>query len=474
MNEHECRKDNMNIKSTIANDGRAWSRGEPFTLFNERDGNNVCPGIVKLPCGDLLVTCARDGDYPLTRTRMLRSSDSGATWREDDLHHDFLPVKWPVVLDDGLVRIYGEAADVKGSDGKEYIYFYCDSTDGGRTFSKIKTGNFTLTEGEKAGPTIQESAFWGVHLDLVVYRRDLLEAAGWRVPRRSPGVGLPECFEARRRVPLACNESSMQWGRLELTDGNILSFDPACVAGKKSNPQNAEMSLVARVSRDRGTSWQSLSVAAPYRAGAFPYEGYANADCLQPWEHGYYEGSAVQLADGRVYVVMRSGGGGVPLCHVWSADGGRTWTSPQVIDRRVCGVAPRLLKLADGTLALCYGRPGMYAMLDPSGTGEHWQVDNRFDLTDGEQLTIETNARPFVGRPDCNALMDHVNAPLATLDWVKPELLKAWYYSWENVDMCEVEPGRILVVYDLQNWVEKPGAPHRNALRGVWIEKNGR
>lgn len=462
------------MKSMSANDARAWSRGEPFTLFSERDGQMVCPGIVKLPCGDLLVGINRDGDYPLTRTRMLRSGDGGKTWREDDLHRDSLPVKWPVVLDDGLVRLYGEAADVKGSDGKEYIYFYCDSTDGGRTFSEIKTGSFTLTEGEQPGPTIQESAFWGVHLDLVVYRRALLEAAGWRMPRPSPGIGDPECFKARLRVPPAVNQESSQWGRMELTDGNILSFDAACVAANKSNPQNAEMSLVARVSHDRCASWQTLSVAAPYRAGAFPYEGYAHADCLQPWEHAYCEGSVVRLADGRIYVVMRSGGGGVPLCHVWSADGGRTWTPPQPIDRRVCGVSPKLLKSADGTLALCYGRPGMYVMLDPSGTGEHWQVDNRFDLTDGERLTIETNARPFVGRPDCNALMDHVNAPPATLDWLKPELLNAWYYSWENVAMCEVEPGRILVVYDLQNWIEKPGAAHRNALRGVWIEKNGR
>jgi len=69
-------------------------------------------------------------------------------------------------------------------------------------------------------------------------------------------------------------------------------------------PEMERLDLVgkARVSRDRGVSWQSLSVAAPYRAGAFPYEGYAHADCLQPWEHGYYEGSAVQLADGRIYV----------------------------------------------------------------------------------------------------------------------------------------------------------------------------
>jgi len=356
------------------------------------------------------------------------------------------------------------ANDARAWSRGEPFTLLCER-DGGRMFSEIKTGRYTLTEPEKPGPTIQGGAYWGVHLDLVVYRRALLEAAGWRMQRQSPGIGNPECFDARLRGPIGHSQQSV----LKLADGSPLRFDSVCIADQKTNPRNAQISLLARVSHDRGVSWQSLSVAAPYRAGAFPYEGYAHADCLQPWEHGYYEGGAVQLADGRIYVAMRSGGGGVPLCHVWSADGGRTWTQPQPIDRRVCGVSPKLLKLADGTLALCYGRPGMYVMFDPSGTGEHWQVDNRFDLTDGEQLTIETNARPFVGRPDCNALMDNVNAPLATLDWLKPGLLKAWYYSWENVTMCEVEPDRILVVYDLQNWVEKPGAPHANAIRGVWL-----
>jgi hypothetical protein len=52
-------------------------------------------------------------------------------------------------------------------------------------------------------------------------------------------------------------------------------------------------------------------------------------------------------------------------------------------------------------------------------------------------------------RRDCNVLIDHVNAPNEVLDWVKPEIPRANYSSWENVDMQEVEPGHLLVVYDL-------------------------
>lgn len=452
------------IKEKCADYAQEWSPGEPFTLFSEKDGSMVCPGIIKLPCGDLLVGCGRDGDYPLGRSRWLRSCDNGKKWREDDLYHDYLPVKSPVVINDGLVRIYGEAAEIKGSNGKDYIYFYCDSTDGGRTFSELKTGRYTLTERENHGQPIQASAYWGVHLNLVVWRRYLLESAGWSQMTGGPDSE-PGFFQARLRGPLGGSQRSC----LTLTDGTLLKFDSACITDKKTNPKNLERSLISHVSRDRGVSWQSLSTVATYHASEFPYAGYAYTNNLPSFEHGYYEGSAVQLADGRIYLVMRSGGGGVPLCHVWSADGGRTWTSPRPIDRRVCGVAPKLLKLTDGTLAMCHGRPGMYVMFDPSGTGEQWDVDNRFDLTDGEKLTIETNARPFVNRPDCNKLMSHVSSPIETLDWLKPELKKAWYYSWENVDMSEVEHGRILVVYDLQNWIEKPGTGHRNAIRGVWL-----
>lgn len=450
------------------NDVRIWSHGKPFTLFSERDSNMVCPWIVKLPCGDLLVFFSIDGDYPLARTRMLRSVNYSTAWMEEDCHQDYLPVKYPVVLDDGLVRLYGEAVDVKGTEGKEYMYFYCDSTNGGRSFSEIMTGRYTLTELEQPGSTIQKEAYWGVHLDLLVFRRALLEAAGWHMSRAQRGIGNPECFEARLRAPLL---GGSQRSSLLLEDGSFLKFESVYIGEEKVVSRNAEMSLVAFVSRDHGVSWQYHSVVASYRADSFPYDGYANVDFLPYWEHGYYESSAVQLADGRVYLVMRSGGGGVPLCHVWSSDGGYTWTPPRPIDQRVCGVAPKLLKLTDGTLALCHGRPGMYVMFDESGTGEHWNVDERFDLTNEEQLTLQNNARPFVNRPDCDLIINHVNAPLETLDWVRPELLNAWYYSWENVDMCEVEPGRILVVYDLQNWVEKRDARHRNAIRGVWIEK---
>lgn len=442
----------MNVEKRM----EQWRASDPMTLTSELDGQMVCPSVWKLPCGDLLVGSPIDGDFPLTRTQMIRSSDGGTSWREDDLYNEFLPRQSLLVLRNGIVRMRGEAVNVKDGAPNEYLFFYCDSDDGGRTFGALQTARFTVPASEMQHQPLPIGRGWGLQ-DRVIYRRAVLEAAGWQQP---------EFLEARLIGPPGGSHRSY----LELADDKLLCFTSACTNPQKTDPNHWEYSLLANLSRDGGLTWEPYSVVAPYDPHTFPFPGARHIDRLPPWERGYHEGCARRLADGRLYIVMRSGGGGRELTHSWSADEGRTWTPVTPIDRRVCGVAPTLLKLNDGSLALCHGRPGMYVMFDPSGTGEHWQVDDRIDLTDGEMLTLTTNVRPFVRRLNCLKISDHVNVPLSAVDWAKPEVMSAYYYSWENVDMCEFEPGRLFVVYDLQNWIEKPGMPHRNALRGVWIE----
>ncbi len=55
--------------------------------------------------------------------------------------------------------------------------------------------------------------------------------------------------------------------------------------------------------------------------------------------------------------------------------------------------------------------------------------------------------------------------------WARQDIFDGYYYSWENVNAKEVQPGRILAVYDLQNWVETPSSQPRKAIRGVWLTK---
>ncbi|NQU12091.1 exo-alpha-sialidase, partial [bacterium] len=92
------------------------------------------------------------------------------------------------------------------------------------------------------------------------------------------------------------------------------------------------------------------------------------------------EATLVRLKDGRLYSVLRTEG---PLVHTWSADDGRSWTSPvpmKLVDSNhvPAHVWPVAKVLADGTLALVYGRPGKHLIIDPTGTGTGWR--SRLDL----------------------------------------------------------------------------------------------
>lgn len=52
-----------------------------------------------------------------------------------------------------------------------------------------------------------------------------------------------------------------------------------------------------------------------------------------------------------------------------------------------------------------------------------------------------------------------------------PQLLDGNICSWENLSFREVEPGKILLVYDPQDCIRRPDAKPWKALRGVRILK---
>ena len=180
------------------------------------------------------------------------------------------------------------------------------------------------------------------------------------------------------------------------------------------------------------------------------------------------EGCPVRLADGRLYLVYRYPPDARKVRQTWSEDDGRTWAPPGEIDDRVCGILPTVQRLSDGALMLLHGRPGMWVTFDPTGTGRGWQVDTRFDLTRGELTTIRTNAKVTTARLDLLYYKRYHN-PAYTC--APQDLFAGYYYSWENVNAREVAPGRVLIVYDLQNWVERPSDPPRKAIRGVWMTR---
>jgi hypothetical protein len=156
-------------------------------------------------------------------------------------------------------------------------------------------------------------------------------------------------------------------------------------------------------SHDQGKTWMQRSVVAAVEPEDKPW----------PWmgKEGPNEAALVRLADGRLLTVFRTGGIGNTgeygnMGETWSSDDGKSWTPP--IAAPVRGVAPRVRLLSNGMLALTTGRPAPVAvMFSVDGNGKEWT----------NPTTIAENPPPPRG-------------------------------STHYTDFIEMEPGKLLVVYD--------------------------
>jgi hypothetical protein len=145
-------------------------------------------------------------------------------------------------------------------------------------------------------------------------------------------------------------------------------------------------SLLFAASRD-GREWSVRSILS----------GKA---CSLPGDEGPCEAALARLKDGRLICVFRTDGNianvydpasetsATPYRVVYSGDNGFSWTEPGPLSRptrygtteparRLPGsVQPSLAVLAEGTLVLSGGRPGLYLWLSPDGVGSEWiEVD---------------------------------------------------------------------------------------------------
>ena len=123
-------------------------------------------------------------------------------------------------------------------------------------------------------------------------------------------------------------------------------------------------------------------------------------------------------SNGDVLCIMRHG-----LWQARSKDGGKTWGPYKTLDVR--GVDPDLCLMSNGILACSYGRPGNRIMFSADGTGKKW--------TDRVQI-----------------------------------------YEYKNessgyTGICEVEPGKLLMVYDRHDAYPEHGGKRTTAIQGVHI-----
>lgn len=175
--------------------------------------------------------------------------------------------------------------------------------------------------------------------------------------------------------------------------------------------------LVLIRSTDQGRSWEEYGTIAAVQPGQAPW----------PWmgKEGPNEAALVRLSKQDLFCLFRTGGDDY-MGEAWSADDGRTWTAP--VSSGFKGVAPHLRMMANGLLACTYGRPGPVAIMFSSDQGKKW-----------------TNVTPIFNGP-----------------------------STHYTDLIEVEPNKLLVVYDSTPYGGKAIPPSdkssKNAIYGTFVE----
>jgi hypothetical protein len=168
-------------------------------------------------------------------------------------------------------------------------------------------------------------------------------------------------------------------------------------------------SAIVALSRDRGITWDYLSHLGRGDANATGNEGFDEP--VLSW-----------TSEGEILCMMRTGSGaGQPMAQVRSADYGRTWSQPESVG--VDSVDPDLCLMSNGVLACSFGRPGCWIMFDPTGTGRAWQ----------EPIQV------FDGASTC------------------------------YTGIREIEPRKLLYVYDAIDFDDGSGHGKANCLRAVEI-----
>ena len=199
---------------------------------------------------------------------------------------------------------------------------------------------------------------------------------------------------------------------LELPGGDLLAsiycwFDEDSVPSSYEAKMNRFRCVLLR-SGDRGETWRYVSTIA-----SDPSVG----------EEGFDEPVMVRLSRGphagRLLCIMRTGSRSSPLYQNHSDDDGEAWSPPRPLPLR--GVDPDLVEMADGTLACSFG----HRILTEPPVPEH-----------GNYVAFSTDQGETWGSATHLPIEHHAGVDRSTC-----------YTS-----LREVEPGKLLVAFDIGWW----------------------
>ena len=303
----------------------------------------------------------------------------------------------------------------------------CLSTDKGRTWEQLYEVSEAMTgsklprpDGDMlmlSGPTRPDPpGQWRSFLGNYVRYRDggrkiVIEAGGTRVE------GLPRDVAKLaddRLLPGQVNHGEQGLGgRIIEVEGRLLV--PMHLRFAHHMGITPFYSTAVFTSEDEGRSWQYLSTVV-------------GPDAVPGAPHGPCEAVMLLLETGEIMCVMRVGwqGTGWPMVRSYSADGGRSWSPPDRVP--AWSVAPDMLRLANGTLLLCAGRPGSYLWLSTDPRGESWE---RIDLLEHHNRWAPDSGHTIFSQK-----------------FLDRDSLHNKEQTTSYMSMVEVEPNRVLLAYD--------------------------
>lgn len=395
---------------------------QPVTIVADRVNRKYIPHMANFPSGLLRMSLGIGPDNNFTPNCSYHSHDGGKTWHLVD---DLCPrTEFNTVLSNGS---YFEIDD----------YWFQDFKHSGVYFGN---GGFSTNEKDLHHEYVEIHAPSTVPKTLRSMRQfgqpqnpwfDLINKAN----QHNPSVTLDTVLMGGT-VLTAIVESGSPKHLLGVGYENVKGYNKHVV--------------LLYDSRDGGSIWHEQSVILS----------------AEEMPEGCNETAFERLANGDLYVMTRTGS---LLLHARSSDEGKSWTKPtpvQLVDTReyITGVWPIVRKLRGGALVCTYGRPkstfttldqakrfdyvaehyghcGKFVMIDPTGTGNHWQ--GRIDL---HQMEVELQA--LMGVPENQRLRVQEDTNVRDSN------------SWEYLSVNEVAENELLVTYDVQrfreNWNSHP------------------
>ena len=197
-------------------------------------------------------------------------------------------------------------------------------------------------------------------------------------------------------------------------------------------------SLVMAESAD-GLAWRICSMIA-------------GADCPLEGAEGPCESAICRLADGRLMCIFRLASF-VPYGQTFSANDGRTWSTPASIPPM--SVEPSLAVLrGGGVVALSGGRSGIFVWFNADGTGRDWQA-------------VDIVASHNAARPPA--------------DRIDPDSTKAWRpvadmqhdanagYTSSYTELMALDERTLLLIYDRIGFGWSPIPDDSDETKSVWV-----